>query len=216
MRSGVAPMMDWKPQAVVFDCDGLLVESESCWTVAETALFARHGLEFGAEQKARLIGKSLPAVAHTMADTFGDPGSAAEVEAELVALVLEALEQARPMPGAADLVKRVQGVMPLAVASNSPRLLLDAALKGGGFAEVFPIGIAGDEVDAPKPAPDMYLLACQRLGVHPDRVVAFEDSMTGVLSARAAGVRVIGVPTLPEQDLPADVVVPSLTEILSS
>ncbi len=207
-----ASMMDWMPQAVVFDCDGLLVESESCWTVAETALFARHGLEFGVEQKTRLIGKSVRAAARTMADMFGDSGSATEVEAELVALVLEALEAARPMPGAADLVERVRGVMPLAVASNSPRLLLDAALKGGGFTEVFPIGIAGDEVDAPKPAPEMYLLACQRLGVRPDRVVAFEDSMTGVISARAAGLRVIGVPTLPEQNLPADVVVPSLTD----
>jgi beta-phosphoglucomutase-like phosphatase (HAD superfamily) len=101
-------MMDWMPQAVVFDCDGLLVESESCWTVAETALFTRHGLEFGSRAEGE-PDRQVPS--RGRADNgrhVRQAGSTAEVEVELVSLVLEALEEVRPMPGAADLVKRVQ------------------------------------------------------------------------------------------------------------
>jgi HAD superfamily hydrolase (TIGR01509 family) len=206
-------MMDWTPQGLVYDCDGLLVESESCWTVAEMELFARHGLKFGPEHKALLIGKSMQAAAKTMADTFGEPENDSLIEAELLALVLEAvLDGAEPMPGAVELVHRTRTLMPIGVASNSPRQLLDATLARGGFSDLFSIGIAGDEVDSPKPAPDMYLLACERLGFPPDRVLAFEDSMTGVKSAQAAGVRVVGVPTLKDQALPADIVVTSLLD----
>lgn len=206
-------MFDWAPRAVVFDCDGLLVDSEPCWTVAETELFARHGLQFGPEYKALLIGKSLPAAAQVMANTFGEPDNAAEIEAELLSLVMEVVSNtAEAMPGAVDLVQRVGGAVPIAVASNSPRRLLNTTLERAGLSGIFAIGIAGDEVDAPKPAPEMYTVACQRLGIEPDRVLAFEDSLTGVMSAQAAGVRVVGVPTLRDQTLPADVVVTSLLD----
>lgn len=206
-------MFDWAPQAVVFDCDGLLVDSEPCWTVAETELFARHGLRFGPEHKALLIGKSLPAAAQVMANTFGEPDNAVVIEAELLSLVMEVVSStAQAMPGAVELVQRVGDAVPIAVASNSPRRLLNTALERAGFSGIFAIGIAGDEVDAPKPAPEMYTVACQRLGIEPDRVLAFEDSLTGVMSAQAAGVRVVGVPTLRDQALPADIVVTSLLD----
>lgn len=204
----------WAPDAVVFDCDGLLMDTESCWTVAETAIFARHGLPFGPEEKALVIGRSIGAAADNMAEAFGRPGSGREIEVELLDLVAEVVgSQAESMPGAGELVQLVARRRPIAVASNSPRVLLDLALARGGLTELFPISIAADEVATPKPAPDMYLEACRRLGAAPDSVLAFEDSMTGVKAALAAEVRVVGVPTLHvEGTLPADVVVSSLTD----
>ncbi|PRY37812.1 HAD family hydrolase [Umezawaea tangerina] len=206
-------LYDWTPAAVVFDCDGLLVDTEPCWSVAETALFARRGLAFGPEQKAAVIGKSLAAAGDTLAGLFDEPGAGAEIAAELLVLVAEVVaEEAEAMPGAVALVDLVAASVPFAVASNSPRSLLEAALARSGFAGVFPVSVAADEVSAPKPHPEMYLAACAALGVEPGAALAFEDSATGLRSARAAGLRVVGVPTLAHQDFPADVVVESLRD----
>ncbi|KFZ83517.1 hypothetical protein ED92_06345 [Amycolatopsis sp. MJM2582] len=201
------------PRAVVFDCDGLLMDTEPCWSVAETELFARRGLPFGADEKALVIGKSLPAAADAMAEAFGEPDAGAEIADELLRLVTEVVTaKAEAMPGARELVELTAAAVPVAVASNSPRALLDAALVRGGLAAMFPVKLAADEVTAPKPDPEMYLTACALLNVEPADALAFEDSMTGLRSARAAGVPVIGVPTLKHQDFPADVVIGSLRD----
>ncbi|MEU9685893.1 HAD family hydrolase [Amycolatopsis japonica] len=201
------------PRAVVFDCDGLLMDTEPCWSVAETELFARRGLPFGADEKALVIGKSLPAAADAMAEAFGEPDAGAEIADELLRLVTEVVTaKAEAMPGARELVELTAAAVPVAVASNSPRALLDAALVRGGLAAMFPVKLAADEVTAPKPDPEMYLTACARLNVEPADALAFEDSMTGLRSARAAGVPVIGVPTLMHQDFPADVLIGSLRD----
>ncbi|WP_342364827.1 HAD family phosphatase [Amycolatopsis azurea] len=201
------------PRAVVFDCDGLLMDTEPCWSVAETELFARRGLPFGPDEKALVIGKSLPAAADAMAEAFGEPGGGAEIADELLRLVTEVVTaKAEAMPGARELVELTAAAVPVAVASNSPRALLDAALVRGGLSEMFPVKLAADEVAAPKPDPEMYLTACALLNVEPAEALAFEDSMTGLRSARAAGVPVIGVPTLKHQDFPADVVIDSLRD----
>jgi HAD superfamily hydrolase (TIGR01509 family) len=104
-------------------------------------------------------------------------------------------------------------VLPIAVASNSPRRLLDLALERGELARSFRVTVAADEVGAPKPAPEMYLEACRRLGVAPDRALAFEDSMTGVFAAKAAGMKVICIPTLKGLEYPADAVFDSLDDV---
>ncbi len=204
----------WRPKAVVFDCDGLLMDTEPCWTLAETELFARRGLPFGVKQKALVIGKSLTAASEAMAELFGEPDGAAAIADEMLALVAEAVgAKAEAMAGAQELVELIARVgVPIAVASNSPRSLLDVALTRGGFAGILPVSVAADEVDNPKPAPDMYRRACAMLGVTPDGALAFEDSMTGLQSARAAGVRVVGVPTLQHEEFPADHVVTSLLD----
>ena len=209
--------MNWyerkPPQAVVFDCDGLLMDTEPCWTVAETALFARRGLPFGPEQKALVIGKSVEAAADAMAEVFGEPGAGTVIAAELLGLVTEVVTaKAAVMPGACELVELAAAAVPIAVASNSPRALLEAALARGGLADAFPVSVAADEVSSPKPHPELYLTSCARLGVAPADALAFEDSMTGSRSARAAGVPVVGVPTLPNAEFTADVVVPSLRD----
>jgi HAD superfamily hydrolase (TIGR01509 family) len=206
-------LFSWQPKAVVFDCDGLLMDTEPCWTVAETELFARRGLPFGAEQKALLIGRSLPAAAAELAVLFGEPGAGADLAAELLELVAAAAgRSAAAMPGARAVVDAAAAAVPIAVASNSPRVLLAAALVRGGFGGSFPVSIAADEIGEPKPAPDMYLRACELLAVAPADTLAFEDSMTGLRSARAAGARVVAVPTLRNGEFPADLVVDSLQD----
>ncbi|MFI0898417.1 HAD family hydrolase [Streptomyces sp. NPDC020983] len=200
-------------EAVVFDCDGLLVDTESCWTAAETAIFAAHGHPFGPEQKALLIGRTLEAAGEAMAAYLGRPGSGAELGAELLQRVRKELARgAAPLPGAAELVRACRAAVPVAVASNSPRELLDAALRSAGLADCFTTSFAADEVRSPKPAPDLYLTACAALGAAPERSVAFEDSATGVAAARAAGLWVAVVPSLPGVDLDHDWLGTSLAE----
>ncbi|MFI9235413.1 HAD family hydrolase [Streptomyces sp. NPDC053079] len=192
-------------EAVVFDCDGLLVDTEACWTVAETAVFAAHGHSFGHEQKALVIGRTVEGAAEAMAEYFGRPGAGAELAAELLDRVRKELARgAAALPGAAELVRACRAAVPVAVASNSPRELLDAALESAGLAEYFTHTFAADEVRSPKPAPDLYLTACEALGAAPGRSVAFEDSATGISSARAAGLYVAVVPSLPGADLDHD------------
>ncbi|MGW3009265.1 HAD family hydrolase [Streptomyces sp. NPDC001219] len=194
-----------RTEAVVFDCDGLLVNTEDCWTVAETAVFAAHGHPFGPAQKALVIGRTVEAAAEAMADYFGRPGAGAELAVELLERVRKELARgAAALPGAAELVRACRAAVPVAVASNSPRELLDTALESAGLAGYFRHSFAADEVRSPKPAPDLYLMACEALGAAPQRSVAFEDSATGISSARAAGLHVAVVPSLPGTDLDHD------------
>jgi HAD superfamily hydrolase (TIGR01509 family) len=203
----------WKPAAVVFDCDGLLVDTETCWAVAESEIFARVGLSFGPEQKAPLIGKSVADEAREVARAIGADHTAHDIEIELLELASPAIGAgARAMPGALSIVERIGRVVPIAVASNSPRQLLDLALARGKLARAFRVTVAADEVGAPKPAPEIYLEACRRLGVAPDQALAFEDSLTGVLAAQAAGMKVICIPTLKGLEYPADAVFDSLDD----
>jgi HAD superfamily hydrolase (TIGR01509 family) len=192
------------PEAIVFDCDGLLVETESRWTLAEEELFARYGRTFGVAEKEAILGKSMHVAGAQLEVMLGQPGRGLELWKELEDLVEPLLHQAEPMPGAREVVAALDG-RPMAVASSSPRRLVDAGLGAGGFE--FEITIAGDEVAHPKPAPDLYAEACRRLGVRPQDAIALEDSATGVASARAAGLFVIAVPTFP---LEADLVANSL------
>jgi HAD superfamily hydrolase (TIGR01509 family) len=202
----------WRPDAVVFDCDGLLVDTETRWTVAETELFARHGLPFGPEQKALLIGTSYADAGELMAGLFGRPGDGPALSIELLRLAAEQIAaEAVPMPGAVELVELVSKRVPVAVATNSPRHLLDLTLASSGMAGLFPVGLAGDEVARPKPAPDLYLAACAALSAEPTACLAVEDSVTGLRAAQAAGMRTLAVPSLPI-DFAADLTVSSLAD----
>ncbi|MER5716524.1 HAD family phosphatase [Streptomyces sp. NPDC002132] len=201
------------PEAVVFDCDGLLVDTEPCWTVAEAALFAAHGHPFGPEQKALVLGRTLEGAAEVMADYFGRPGAGPELAAELLERVSAELARgAAALPGAVELVRACRAAVPVAVASNSPRNLLDRALQSAGLADCFTRTFAADEVSRPKPAADLYLTACEALGARPERSVAFEDSATGVSAARAAGLYVAVVPSLPHTVLDHDWSAPTLAD----
>jgi HAD superfamily hydrolase (TIGR01509 family) len=197
---------------VVFDCDGLLLETEIGWSRAESTLFGRYGRDYGADDKRLTIGKSLPEAARIFAGILPAAPPPDQLLQELIDLALAEFEQGvQPMPGAIDLVEELHGTRPLAVATNSFRTILEVALDRSGLRERFDVLVAGDEVPNPKPAPDIYLEACLRLAVDPSDAVALEDSPSGVSAAKSAGLFVIGVPYL--KDLPlegVDLVAPSL------
>jgi HAD superfamily hydrolase (TIGR01509 family) len=199
--------------AVVFDCDGLLVDTETCWTRAETALFAENGHPFGLEQKKIVIGRTLEAAGVAMAEYFGRPGTGPALARRLHDLVaVELAAGADPLPGARALVESLHGRVPIAVASNSPHAFVESALASAGLDDLFTHRLAAEDVVHPKPAPDLYLAACKLLDADPARSVAFEDSATGVASARTAGLFVVGVPSLPGVTLNTDATYPTLAD----
>jgi HAD superfamily hydrolase (TIGR01509 family) len=187
------------PDAVVFDNDGLLLDTESVWTRAEQDLFARRGTEFTPADKRVLVGTSAEIAGGVLEERLGEPGRAAELIEELNALVVAELEHGvEAMIGARELLGalRRRGT-PIGLVSNSPLAFVVRSLQLAGFEGRFDVVISAHEVAAPKPAPDPYLEACRRLGVEPGpAVVALEDSPTGVAAARAAGLTVIGVPSI--------------------
>jgi HAD superfamily hydrolase (TIGR01509 family) len=192
------------PAAVIFDNDGLLLDTESVWTRAESDLFARRGREFTLAHKQALVGTSAQIAGGLLAGQLGEPGRELELVAELDELVFVELERGvEPMAGALELVAELrQLAIPTGLVSNSPARFIARALELVGLEGRFDVIVSGHEVAAPKPAPDAYLAACERLGIDPGpEVVALEDSPTGVAAGRAAGLTVIGVPSLPGVEL---------------
>jgi HAD superfamily hydrolase (TIGR01509 family) len=187
------------PAAVVFDNDGLLLDTESVWTRAEQDLFERRGAEFTPANKRELVGTSAEIAGGILERRLGEPGRAGELIEELNELVVAELEHGvEAMVGARELLSalRSRGT-PIGLVSNSPLIFVERSLEIVGFSDRFDVVLSAHEVAAPKPAPDPYLEACRRLGVEPGpAVVALEDSPTGVAAARAAGLTVIGVPSV--------------------
>jgi HAD superfamily hydrolase (TIGR01509 family) len=205
------PFDGWTPHAVAFDCDGTLVDTESCWTHAQTELFAARGLIFTPAYELAFHGMALPPRCARIAEVFGEPGSASAIRGELLYLVTERISaHAVPRPGALQIVALITAAVPAAVISNAPQSLLDIALKGAGLDGMFTVVLGAEAAARPKPAPDPYLLGCARLGTSPAATLAIEDSATGLRSARDAGLATLGVPSLPDQSLCADAVVSTL------
>lgn len=202
-----------RPAAVVLDCDGLLVDTEPSWEAAEGELFTRRGLPYTDAERALFLGVSVRDSARIMAERFGDPGLADSLYDELLETVEGLLDaQAKALPGAVDLVATLRAKrVPVAVASNSPRPVVEFSLARAGLDRSFDAVVTADDVARPKPAPDPYLRACGLLGADPAASVAFEDSATGLAAAGAAGLATVGVPTHPG-GLPADWVVKRLDE----
>jgi HAD superfamily hydrolase (TIGR01509 family) len=205
------------PAGVVLDNDGLTLDTEKVWTVAEERLFARRGRTFTHEMKLELVGSSGQAAAARLERMLGaDAGQGPAIYAELTDLVEAELGRGcAPMPGAADLLGALRAAgIPVALCSNSPRRIVEAALAGSGLAGAFDATVALEDSARPKPAPEPYLRAAERLGVPPGACVALEDSPVGVRSARAAGMRVLGVPSVPGVSLDglADAVHASLAD----
>lgn len=200
-------------EAVVFDCDGLLLDTEDLWEAGEARLLAAYGHEYTKEERRRLLGVSVADSGRIVADILGMPDREAELLAELQETCREIiLKDARPMPGAEQLVADLEGRYPLGVASNAPSDLVRAALEKTGLIGAFGTVLGDGDVQAGKPAPDLYLLACERLGARPGRSVALEDSPTGAAAARAAGTFVIGIPSEPGATFKADLIAASLEE----
>ena len=206
-------------RAVVFDMDGLLLDTEVLWDRAEGELFRRHGGEWTFEDKLAVMGTSFDTSARYYAERLGEPiERGRELVAEMHGLMkLELERQVDARPGAVELVERLGELenVGLALASNSSRELVDTALRVAGLAEAFEAIVTADDVQHAKPAPDIYLLACERLGVPPSEALALEDTAPGIAAAKAAGLYTIAVPQFAETDVSAaDRVVDSLEELL--
>lgn len=201
-----------RPAAVLFDNDGLTLDTEPIWTRAEEVLFARYGVEFTMDHKRYILGSAPAVAAVKLEEILGHPGQA--LTEELYELTIAAFaDGVEPMPGALELIAALrEAAIPVGLVSNSTRAFVDAALARAGLADTFAVTVVGEEVAAPKPAPDTYLAAAAALGVDPAGCIVLEDSPTGVAAGRAAGMRTIGVPSLDGVELQADIVVASLTD----
>jgi HAD superfamily hydrolase (TIGR01509 family) len=191
--------------AIVFDNDGLLLDTEAVWTRAEEALFERHGSVFTSEHKKQLLGTSGTATELKLEAMLGLPGRGAELRAELHERVMAELLGGVPArPGAMELLARLRAAgLPIGLASNSSRPFVERVLSVTGMLNGhFDVIVTADDVEHPKPAPDVYLSACAALSTAPQRAAALEDSVPGLAAALAAGMYVIAVPYFP--DAPMD------------
>ena len=186
-------------RAVVFDMDGLLLDTENLWHEAETELFRQHGQTFTFEDKLAVMGTSFEHTADYFADRLGRPAGEGQALVDRVYEIMDGMLR-----------------LPMALASNSSRQLVSTALATAGLTDAFDAIITADDVVAAKPAPDVYLLACERLGVAPEDSLALEDSPSGIAAAKAAGLACIAVPQFAETDVSAaDRVIDSLEELLA-
>lgn len=208
-------------RAVVFDMDGLLLDTETLWLASESELFRRHGGEFTMEDKLAVIGTSSEVTSAYFARRLDLPPEAGPALVdELHELMHERVRRSvEGRPGAIELVRGLRDLddVRLGLASNSPRFLVDDALKSAGLTDAFETIVTADDVEHAKPAPDIYLLACERLGVPPSEALALEDSPSGIAAAKAAGLTCIAVPQFAETDVSAaDQVVDSLEDLLET
>jgi HAD superfamily hydrolase (TIGR01509 family) len=193
-------------EAVVFDNDGLLLDTEGAWTRAEEALFAANGREFTAFHKRELLGSSPQAAAVKLERLLEAPGRGIELMHELGALAYEQMKvDVEPRPGAVALIEWLtQAAIPFAVASNSTLAMVQRGLETAGVdPALFMTILTADAVTEPKPAPEIYLTACEALGSEPARTLVLEDSPTGVAAGVAAGCYTVAVPSTPGVDLSA-------------
>lgn len=208
--------MTVRPAAVIFDNDGLLLDTEEAWSRAEERLFAAYDRAWTSEHKRAIMGSSGQMAGALLAGWLDQPGRDRELMAEVVELVHdEVAKGVAAMPGARRLLEALTDAgIPVGLASNSSRRFIDEVLDASGLSELLPVTVSAYEAGAPKPEPDVYLAAARHLGVAPAGCVAFEDSPVGATAAKAAGMFVIGIPSIADLGLvpPADMQRASLAD----
>jgi HAD superfamily hydrolase (TIGR01509 family) len=183
------------PAAVIFDLDGVLVDSEQRWNGAKEQLVRETGGRWRDEAPHVMMGMSSPEWAAYLHDELGVPMDVDAISREVVRRMEDGYRRALPLlPGAVEAVNALAARWPLGLASSSNRELIDLVLELAGFGAAFGVTVSSEEVDHGKPAPDVYLAAARGLGVDPAGCVAIEDSSNGLRSAAAAGMTVIAVP----------------------
>jgi len=204
------------PEAVLFDNDGLVLDTEAVWSRGEQELFASRGREFTIEHKRSLVGSPAKVAGQKLARFLDEPGREDQLIQELDEIVLRELEGGvDAMVGSLELIELLRRAgVPTALVSNSPRRFIERSHRVADTGLPFDAVVSAHEVPEAKPAPDAYLEGCRQLGVEPSkRVVVLEDSPSGVTAGIAAGLFVIGVPSVPGIELPqADLVVSSLED----
>lgn len=203
--------------ALIFDMDGLLVDSEPLAAQAMTDFLARFGQSPRPDVAAKLLGRRLPEAIAIVRDAYGLAPDLEELTRVYGAMRLAALRgKLRPMPGAREILAfGRQAGLRLALATSGMRDHVDVSLAEAGLDGSFDAEVTGDQVQRGKPAPDLFLLAAQKLGVSPAACVVLEDAPFGVEAAKAAGMRVIAVPNERTASLPfpvaPDITVPNLS-----
>jgi HAD superfamily hydrolase (TIGR01509 family) len=206
-------------EAIVFDMDGVLLQSEEVWDEVREAYVRERRGRYNAEIQRAMMGMSSTEWSRYLHETAGVPDDPKTINSEVVRRMLAAYQQHLPLiDGAVDTVRRVADRYPLGLASSSNRRLIDAALDLAGLTSYFKATVSSEEVAHGKPAPDVYLEAARRLRVDPTLCAAVEDSHGGIRSAKAARMRVIALPnpSYPPDDealAQADVVIRSLDEL---
>ncbi len=212
-------MSERAPAAVIFDLDGVLVDSEQAWDAARRQLAAEHGRPWPANATEAMMGMSAPEWSRYTHDVIGIPPDPETINAEVVARLLAAYRAHLPLlDGAVATVRTVAEHWPLGLASSSNREVIELVLALAGLRDRFAVIVSSEEVPRGKPAPDVYLEAARRLSAPPQRCVAIEDSSNGLRSAAAAAVTVIAVPNrafppAPDALALAAAVVPSIADV---
>lgn len=205
--------------AVIFDLDGVLIDSEQVWDEARRELTGELGGEWRQEATRDMMGMSSVEWSAYMHEALGIPLAPAQINEKVVGRMESIFRQKLPLfPGSREAVGRMAEKWPLALASSSNRELIDFVLKVSDLQVYFQVTVSSEEVDRGKPSPDVYLEAARRLGKAPGDCAAVEDSGNGIRSARAAGMYVIAIPNRelppePEALEKADLVLASLSDL---
>jgi HAD superfamily hydrolase (TIGR01509 family) len=206
-------------EAVVFDLDGVLIQTEEIWDEVRGDYIVGLGGRYDDEAQRAMMGMSSTEWSAYIHDELGVDLPPEHINADVVELMAARYRAELPVvPGAREAVERMAAVFPLAIASSSNRPLIVVVLELAQLAELFRATVSSEEVARGKPAPDVYLEAAGRLGVHPQVCAAVEDSHSGIASAKAAGMRVVAIPNRrypPDDDAlaEANVVLESITEL---
>jgi HAD superfamily hydrolase (TIGR01509 family) len=183
------------PVAVIFDLDGVLVDSERLWNGAKEALVRETGGRWLDAAPRTMMGMSSLEWSVYLRDELAVPMEADEINREVVRRMAEGYREELPLlPGASEAVRALAARWPLGLASSANREVIDLVLELAGFGDAFRVTVSSEEVERGKPAPDVYLAAARGLGVEPAGCVAIEDSSSGLRAADAAGMTVIAVP----------------------
>jgi HAD superfamily hydrolase (TIGR01509 family) len=181
--------------AVVFDLDGVIIDTEGVWEDVRRSYVAGYGRRFRPDSQARMMGMSTPEWSAHLSVEVGVPRTPEQVAADVLGRMAERYRESLPLiPGSVEAVRRMAGRFTLALASSSARILIDQVLATAGLTGAFRVTLSTEEVPRGKPWPDVYLEAVSRLGLTPDVCAAVEDSSNGLRSAAAAGLAVIAVP----------------------
>ena len=190
-----APGAERLIEAVVFDLDGVLVDSEEVWDAVRGRYVRERGGRYDAAVQRAMMGMSAPEWSRFLHEDAGVPDEPEAINRDVVELMLEAYRRELPLlPGAVETVRRVAEAFPLALASSSNRAIFEEVLELAGLTDCFRATVSSEEVERGKPAPDVYLEAARRLGVAPSSCAAVEDSHAGIRSASSAGMRVVAIP----------------------
>ena len=182
-------------EAVVFDLDGVLLDTEELWDEVREGLARERNGNWSESAQADMMGMSSTEWSRYMHDVIGLADPPEEINREVVSRMLERYADKLPLiDGAVEAVERLSVQWPLGLASSSNRELIDRALEVSGLARHFGATVSSEEVARGKPAPDVYLEAARRLGVQAENCAAVEDSASGIGSAHAAGMRVVAIP----------------------